>query len=105
MSAQTAPLTCPRCHGPAVRVVQTGELSCVHQCAETLPEMGRRLVLEEMISNIGRALGHVLPEGTGFCLVLFDFGQAGNFAYISNGQREDIKSMLRELLDKLEKDR
>lgn len=43
--------------------------------------------------------------GIGFTLVLYDFGEKGNLAYASNGNREDMMSTLRELLEKMEIER
>lgn len=96
-------MKCPKCGGPAVRLVQTGELSCVAQCAEKLPNMARRIALEERTGATARALGETMPPGVGFVLVLFDYGPGGTggMAYASTGDREDMKAMLRELLDKV----
>lgn len=94
-------LKCLRCGGPAVRLVQTGELSCAQQCAEGAVHMAKRIVLEEEVGNIARALGQVVPDGIGFTLVLFNFGKGGSMSYASSGRREETMAMLRELLDKM----
>jgi hypothetical protein len=53
---------------------------------------------------IGSALGDVLKArtpGAGFALLLFDFGEKGNIAYVSNANREDMIEALGELLGNL----
>ena len=58
--------------------------------------------LEDQVSAIGRALGDVIPEGTGFCLMLFDFGAAGNMAYTSNAERSCMLEAMKEFIAKAE---
>lgn len=94
-------LKCLRCGGPAVRLVQTGELSCARECSEVAVQMARRIVLQEQVSRIASVLGEVLPDGVGFTLVLADFGAPGNMAYASSIEREGCMSLLEELLDKM----
>lgn len=52
----------------------------------------------------GRRLADVISEalhaGTGFALLIFDFGEGGNLSYISNAQREDMLRAMREFIDK-----
>jgi len=96
-----AQLKCLKCGGPAVRLVQTGELSCARQCKEGVVQMARRLVLQEEVSRIASALGEVLPKGVGFTLILSDFGADGNMAYASSVEREGCMSLLQEILDKM----
>lgn len=58
--------------------------------------------LENEVAYIAKALVAALPPGVGMALVLFDFGEAGSMAYASNGTRQDMIEMFRELLRKLE---
>ena len=97
-------LACPRCGAPAVRLVQTGELSCVKQCDETLPEELERRELEGLTVDVARVLRLCIPSGTGFgfTLILSKFGDRGGMAFATTVEREGMKCMLRELLDKLE---
>lgn len=95
------PLRCPRCGGPAARVVQTGELSCFAQCEEKLPAMARRIALEELTAKLARVLVDGVPADIGFTLVLAEYEGVGGMAYASTVEREDAMSMLRELLDKM----
>lgn len=99
--APESPVRCLRCKGPAVRVQQTGELSCARQCAEGAVDMAKRIVLDEEVAVYARFLAEQMKSGVGFCLVLFNFGATGSMAYASTGRREDTVSMLRELLDKM----
>ncbi len=94
-------LKCLRCGGPAVRIAQTGELSCVRQCKEEFADFAHRVGLEGGAAALARLLASKLPESTGFCLVLFDYGGKGSMAYASTGKREDTLAMLRELLGKM----
>lgn len=60
--------------------------------------------LEDTARDIGKTIGRVCPPGSGFLLVLYDFGHGGNMTYISNGQREDCIRPMKELLEKIEGD-
>lgn len=92
---------CPRCNGPAVRVQQDGSLSCARQCDETTLEAETRRELEGLTADLARLVGAHTPKGYGFTLVLSKFGERGCMAYASSVVREDAKSMLQELLDKV----
>lgn len=94
-------LKCLRCGGPAVRLVQTGELSCAQQCEETPVDMARRISLEETAAGMAKALGAAVPPGVGFCLVVFNYGGKGSMAFASSVRREETIAMLVELLDKM----
>ena len=55
--------------------------------------------LEQQCAKVGEKIGVHLPPGFGFALILFDFGERGNLAYMSNGEREDMLRVLQELID------
>lgn len=55
--------------------------------------------LEEQAQEVADAIRDVLPEGIGFGLILFDFGEDGQLTWISNGRREDIRKALIEWLE------
>lgn len=95
-------MRCPKCKGPAVLLIQNGEISCARQCNQTSAERAKRFALEGVVAKQARELRARLPQGVGFALVLFDFGETGSMAYASNGERSGLKAMLRELADKLE---
>jgi hypothetical protein len=57
--------------------------------------------LEDKAAEVGRLIGGSIPEGVGFCLTLFTFGDGGWFTYVSNAERGDMMRALEELLRKL----
>lgn len=67
--------------------------------------------LEELIEPIGRGVRAVLAEERaaggaggrriGFCLLLFDFGDKGHFAYAADGERADVVRLLKEAAAKV----
>jgi hypothetical protein len=69
---------------------------------ETPEQTARRLKLEADCSRVGRKLAEQLKPGVGFALLMFDFGEGGNLAYLSNAQRSDMIKTLREFIEKLE---
>ena len=68
---------------------------------ETAENRDARLKLETEAAALGRAVARQLRPGVGFCLVLYDFGNAGNMAYLANGERADVAKLLVELGSKL----
>lgn len=62
----------------------------------------RRVEIERACAILGRTLSDRMLPGMGFAFLLFDFGTAGNLAYISNSRREDMIAALRELIARLE---
>jgi hypothetical protein len=94
---------CTKCGGPTVCLTQTGKFVCAAECQEGLPHVAKRIALEEWNAALARKIKNDMPEGRGFVLVSFDFGEGGSMAYASTGQREDTVHMLRELLSKLER--
>lgn len=69
---------------------------------ETPQDRCERLELETFARGLVEALTEALPEGIGFALLLFHFGEGGNLAWISNAQREDMIRALREQLARFE---
>jgi len=57
-----------------------------------------RLVLEQQCRSIGKDIEASCPAGTGFALFLFDFGEGGNLAYISNASRPTMIKAVEEWL-------
>lgn len=71
---------------------------------ETPAERAHRLHIERVGADIGRVIGQAVERqapGTGFCLMLFDFGEGGALSYMSNGNREDMIKVLAEFRNKL----
>lgn len=69
------------------------------------PNSGRiyeqRLILESQARELGKVLAGECPAGVGFALLIFDFGETGNLAYVSNGERADVVKAIEELLERL----
>lgn len=57
--------------------------------------------LEKWCAEVGREIKAEMPDGVGFCLMMFDFGAGGSLAYVSSAQREDMIKALAEFRDKL----
>lgn len=55
---------------------------------------------EKVLGDIGRRLRSVMPEGYGFSLLIFSFGEGGNMFYTSNAQREDMIRAMQEFIAK-----
>lgn len=64
-----------------------------------------RQELEENVGRIARILQDALRQGNGervgFCLLFFDFGDKGNFAYAANANRADVVRLLKEAREKI----
>lgn len=59
--------------------------------------------IEQAMGAIGQTVAKALPAGWGFMLNIFSFGPNGATFYMSNAQRADMVSNMRELADKIEK--
>jgi hypothetical protein len=62
--------------------------------------------LEEMCGGVARILQQAIKEDrfgerVGFCLLMFDFGEEGSFAYAANAQRADVVRLLKEAREKI----
>jgi hypothetical protein len=63
----------------------------------------------EQMKQLAHALDDILNGGAkgnqrkvGFCLMVFSFGEAGRANYISNADRSDVVTLLREQLARFE---
>lgn len=67
-----------------------------------------RKQLEAPLQHVARSLDQALPimigvqQQVGFALFVFNFGEGGNIAYVSNSSREDMVSAVKEWLVKQE---
>jgi hypothetical protein len=52
------------------------------------------------MNDIGHRVGDGLPPGYGFLLLIFNFGEGGNMFYVSNGERQDMMTAMREFIRK-----
>jgi len=69
-----------------------------------LPDPSERLKRAEAnCREIAARIGAVTPKGWGFALLMFEFNGKES-TWISNAQRRDMITMIRELADKLELD-
>lgn len=68
--------------------------------AETFVEKQVRLVLEKQTRELAELLKDKVPAGVGFALFLFDFGAAGNTAYVSTAKRDDMMNLLTEWMER-----
>lgn len=58
--------------------------------------------LKALLYDIGGLLKPAMPEGWGFLLMIFSFGEGGSTFYISDAQRQDVIKMLKEFIEKNE---
>jgi hypothetical protein len=72
---------------------------------ETDAERAERLQLEEHCRVIGGLLRNAVSDlggpRIGFALLLFNFGDGGSIAYMSNAERRDMINALEELIARL----
>lgn len=54
--------------------------------------------LEEGCRRLAKDMDEKVPDGVGFGIFLFELGEAGSMAWISNANRSDMGSALAELL-------
>lgn len=61
--------------------------------------------LNKLVKSCAIMLKAVMPEGIGWTVTVFDFGEPGPrqgyLSYMSNAQREDNIAVLQELIEKL----
>lgn len=58
--------------------------------------------IEVLLGELGHWIGDKMPEGWGFNLLLFSFGEKGSMFYISNAQRTDMIEAMKEFIQKQE---
>lgn len=61
-----------------------------------------RPALERSARKLGRRIAKAIPAGTGFLLFVFDFGDEGNLAYLSNADRESMLTAMKEFIARQE---
>jgi hypothetical protein len=57
---------------------------------------------ERSAQQLAQLIGHALPPGYGFALLVFSFGEGGYLTHVSNAQRADLVKTLRECADTME---
>lgn len=65
--------------------------------------MSNKNATEKVMNKIGNDIEKVLPKGFGFAVLVFPFSEPGIANYISNANRKDMITMLRETADRFEK--
>jgi hypothetical protein len=58
--------------------------------------------VRERLQEVARTIAVILPPGTGFVLLAFDFTPGGRLEYVANAKREDVLQMLHEFIRKNE---
>lgn len=56
--------------------------------------------IRPILQALGQHIGTVVPDGWGFNLLMFQFGEGGSLFYISNAQREDVLATMKEFIRK-----
>lgn len=59
--------------------------------------------VRERMQDIAQSVDDHLPEGYGFIVLTFEFGnRAGTFEYVANGKREDCVKAMKEFIERSE---
>lgn len=66
-----------------------------------MSETDRQLSIERILRDLAAGIEQIFP-GMGFAVIMFDFGAPGVSNYISNAQRSDMITALRETADRIE---
>lgn len=53
----------------------------------------------DFAQRLGIAIGDMVPEGWGFTLLLFEYGDSGNLIYLSSANPEDMVKTMQEFLE------
>lgn len=59
--------------------------------------------VQKALRELGQDLKEKMPEGMGFTLLMFDYGENGAMFYLSSAQREDMIKAMKEFIIKNEK--
>lgn len=62
----------------------------------------KRKELEDLSKTAGTTLHEIMPPGTGYIVLVFDFGAQGNLAYLSTCERREAVAVMREWIRKME---
>lgn len=58
--------------------------------------------VEKALKDIGHTLAEQMPEGYGFSLLIFSYGEGGSMFYMSNAQRPDMIKAMKEFINREE---
>lgn len=68
------------------------------------PEDGKDAFTRDAMQKIARLIDEELPDGWGFFLMAYPFGEAkGRMNYVANGKRDDVIKLMKEFIEKNEK--
>jgi hypothetical protein len=56
--------------------------------------------IRPLLQKLGGHIGSALPEGWGFNLLLFTYGEGGSLFYISSAERQDVIALMREYIQR-----
>lgn len=59
--------------------------------------------VEKQLNDLGNLLRTATPPGYGFALLIVKFGEGGDTFYTSNCDRQDMCNLMREFIQKAEK--
>ena len=60
----------------------------------------RNARIESELKGLGKTIAGKLPDGWGFALLIFSFGDGGSTFYISNAQRDDMVKAMHEFMER-----
>ena len=60
--------------------------------------------VRETMNRLARTFDSALPDGYGFALLVFKYGESGFMNYISNSDRADMKKAFKEFLQHMEQE-
>ncbi len=63
----------------------------------------RHFQAEQVLRKMGQDLKHYTPEGFGFMVLLFTYGDGGAMFYASSAERADMIKAMKEFISKNEK--
>lgn len=55
---------------------------------------------EKVLRDMGQSLREAMPQGYGFSLLIFSYGEGGDLFYTSSAQREDMIRTMQEFIEK-----
>jgi hypothetical protein len=56
------------------------------------------LDIQRTMKGLGTKIGEALPDGWGFNLLIFTYGEGGSLFYISSAQRSDVINVMKEFI-------
>ena len=60
--------------------------------------------IRALLKETGDSIHKMMPEGWGFALLIFSFGDGGDMFYLSDARRPDMLEAMKEFIAKQERD-